>query len=413
MRPARLLIASLALALLGAALAPAALAHGNGEPPPDVRFATFNASLNRGAAGDLAAELSVPGSAQPNVIAEIIQLTRPDVLLINEFDYDAGNVALDGFNENYLKVSQNGALPIDYPYRFTAPSNTGIFSGFDLDNSGAAGDFVPNDSFGFGFFPGQYGMAVYSMYPIDHSAVRTFQEFLWKDMPGALLPDDPALPGPADWYSPAELDVFRLSSKSHWDVPIQVGERTVHFLVSHPTPPVFDGPEDRNGTRNYDEIRFWADYIDPARSGYIYDDDGNYGGLHGSDRFVIAGDQNSDPLDGDSIPGAAQQLLDHPKINDRNAPTSEGGPEQAALQDQNNDDHLSDPAFDTADFSEASFGGPGNLRADYVLPRNNMSISDSGVFWPLTTDPHFGLVGGGFPVVSSDHRLVWIDASVN
>ena len=35
---------------------------------------------------------------------------------------------------------------------------------------------------------------------------------------------------------------FRLSSKSHWDVPLSIGGRTVHFLVSHPTPPVFDDP---------------------------------------------------------------------------------------------------------------------------------------------------------------------------
>jgi hypothetical protein len=157
-----------------------------------VRFATFNASLNRFAPGDLATELSVAGSAQPDVIAEIIQRVRPDVLLINEFDYDAGNVALDGFQDNYLGLPHGDAASIVYPYRYTAPSNTGIFSGFDLDNSGAAGDFVPNDSFGFGFFPGQFGMAIYSMYPIDFSSIRTFQLFLWKDMPGALLPDDPS-----------------------------------------------------------------------------------------------------------------------------------------------------------------------------------------------------------------------------
>ncbi len=81
-----------------------------------------------------------------------------------------------------------------------APSNTGIPSGFDLDNNGSIGG--PNDAFGFGFFPGQYGMAVYSMHPIDFGNIRTFQLFLWKDMPGALLPDDPNTPEPADWYSP-------------------------------------------------------------------------------------------------------------------------------------------------------------------------------------------------------------------
>ncbi|NNK49258.1 MAG: endonuclease/exonuclease/phosphatase family protein [Gemmatimonadetes bacterium] len=372
----------------------------------EIRFATFNASLNRFNAGDLAAELSAPGSAQPDVIAEIIQRTRPDVLLINEFDFDAGGAAAQGFLDNYLNLAHGDAEAIDYPYWYVAPSNTGVPSGFDLDNSGGVGG--PGDAFGFGFFEGQFGMVVYSMYPIDVGAIRTFQLFLWKDMPGAMLPDDPAIPGPADWYSPAELDVFRLSSKSHWDVPVTISGKTVHFHVSHPTPPVFDGPEDRNGTRNSDEIRFWADYIIPSRSAYVYDDNGMYGGLPSGDMFVIAGDQNADPLDGDSSPGAAQQLLEHPLVNVRVTPDSEGGPEQAALQGGANTTHLSDPAFDTADFSDFA---PGNLRVDYVLPRKNLLILDAGVFWPLSSDPLFPLVGT-FPFPSSDHRLVWIDVRV-
>ena len=406
MRKVQLLTISVAVMLFAAVLAPPASASGaTGRGPASaVRFATFNASLNRFNAGDLAAELSAPGSAQPDVIAEIIQRARPEVLLINEFDYDAGNVALDGFQSNYLSVAHGTAEPIVYPYRYTAPSNTGIPSGFDLDNFGGVGG--PGDAFGFGFFPGQFGMAVYSQFPIDDAGIRTFQNFLWKDMPGALLPEDP--PG-TPWYSADELDVFRLSSKSHWDVPIVIGDDIVHFLVSHPTPPVFDGPEDRNGTRNFDEIRFWADYIHPGRSSYIYDDNGVSGGLHGSDRFVIAGDQNSDPLDGDSIPGAIQQLLNSPKVNTGVTPSSPGATEQHALQGGANLTHLSDPAFDTADFSDFA---PGNLRADYVLPRKNMKITDAGVFWPLSTDPEFALVGT-FPFPSSDHRLVWIDVRVN
>jgi len=371
-----------------------------------VRFATFNASLNRFNAGDLVTDLSTPNNAQAKAVAEIIQRTRPEVLLINEFDFVENGVAAELFQENYLSVSQNGAGPIDYGYYFVAPSNTGIPSGFDLNNNGFVGG--ADDAFGFGFFPGQFGMVVYSMHPIDYDNIRTFQLFLWKDMPGALLPDDPNLPGPADWYSPEELDVFRLSSKSHWDVPILVDGKTVHFLTSHPTPPVFDGPEDRNGTRNYDEIRFWADYIIPSRSGYIYDDNGNQGGLEPGAMFVIAGDQNSDPLDGDSIPGAIQQLLDHPLVNTKVTPSSEGAVQQAALQGGANATHLSNPAFDTADFSDFA---PGNLRADYVLPRKNLRIIDSEVFWPLNTDPLFSLVGT-FPFPSSDHRLVWVDVWV-
>ena len=400
-----LLIASLLIIPAGAFAAPAELPAA--DPLRVVRFATFNASLNRNNAGALAAELAAPGSAQPDTIAEIIQRARPDVLLINEFDFDPA--ALADFQTNYLSVAHGSAAPIDYPYTFIAPSNTGIYSGFDYDNSGAAGDFVPNDSYGFGFFPGQFGMAVLSMYPIDYDQVRTFQLFKWKDMPGAMLPDDPNTPEPADWYSPGpELDSFRLSSKSHWDVPIQIGNKVVHFLVSHPTPPVFDGPEDRNGTRNFDEIRFWSDYILPSRSGYIYDDNGSYGGLEPGAMFVIAGDQNSDPLDGDSIPGSIQQLLNHPLVNTKVTPSSPGATEQSVLQGGANTTHLSDPAFDTADFSDSA---PGNLRADYVLPRKNLQIVDSAVFWPLSTDPLFPLVGT-FPFPSSDHRLVWVDVRV-
>lgn len=404
----KLYVIPIVVSLLLAALLPSgtntALA-GNG-PLLTVRFATFNASLNRNFAGQLVSDLSTPNNVQAKTVAEIIQWTRPDVLLINEFDFVENGVAAELFQDNYLSVSQNGADPIHYDYFFVAPSNTGIPSGFDLDNSGSVGG--PNDAFGFGFFPGQFGMAVYSRYPIEYDDIRTFQLFLWKDMPGALLPDDPNTPAPADWYSPAELDVFRLSSKSHWDVPIHIGNKVVHFLVSHPTPPVFDGPEDRNGTRNFDEIRLWADYILPSRSGYIYDDQGTFGGLEPGAMFVIAGDQNSDPLDGDSIPGSIQQLLDHPLVNTKVTPSSAGAPQQAALQGGANTTHQSDPAFDTADFADSA---PGNLRADYVLPRKNLKITDAAVFWPVNTDPLFPLVGV-FPFPSSDHRLVWVDVRI-
>jgi Endonuclease/Exonuclease/phosphatase family len=382
-----------------------AVAPSAGAGNSEVRFATFNASLNRNFAGQLVSDLSTPNNAQARTIAEIIQRTRPDVLLINEFDFDPP--ALDLFHSNYLLVSQNGADPISYPHRFIAPSNTGVPSGHDLNNNGVVGG--PDDALGFGFFPGQFGMAVYSRYPILAEDIRTFQNFLWKDMPGARLPDDPATPAPADWYSAAELAIFRLSSKSHWDIPVAIAGRTVHFLVSHPTPPVFDGPEDRNGTRNFDEIRFWADYITPGpTSSYIYDDEGGRGGLKAGSMFVIAGDQNSDPLDGDSIPGSIQQLIEHPLVNTKVTPSSAGAVEASALQGGANLTHRSDPAFDTADFADSA---PGNLRADYVLPRKNLRIQDAAVFWPVQADPLFRLTGV-FPFPSSDHRLVWVDVFV-
>jgi Endonuclease/Exonuclease/phosphatase family len=399
----RLLIAVVAAFILAAAAAVSASSNS----VSDARFATFNASLNRSAQGLLVEHLSSPSvddvfRRQARNVAEVIQRVRPDVLLINEFDFDPAAVAL--FHDNFLQVSQNGSAPIKYRYSFIAPSNTGIPTGKDLDNNGAIGG--GNDAFGFGAFPGQFGMVVYSKYPIATEDVRTFQVFRWKDMPGNLIP--------TPFYAPDEVDILRLSSKSHWDIPIEIGKKTVHFLVAHPTPPVFDGPEDRNGRRNFDEIRFWADYISPGKSDYIYDDEGVHGGLKPGELFVIAGDQNSDPLDGDSVPGAIQQLLDHPLINTKSTPQSAGAVEATALQGGANLSHRSDPRFDTADFSDAA---PGNLRADYVLPRKNLKIVDSGVFWPVQASPFFRLTGvfdsaqwgpvGGFP--TSDHRMVWVD----
>jgi hypothetical protein len=406
---------------LGAA-APA-LAKDHGHDRGQLRFATFNASVNRNADGQLLQELSNGDDPQLRNVAEIIQRVRPDVLLINEFDFVPDGQAARLFQRNYLSVPQNGARAIEFPYRFVAPSNTGIASGKDLDNDGQivtqpGSGAYGNDSFGFGEFPGKFGMAVFSRERIDYKHVRTFQHFLWKDMPGALLPDRAATPEPQDWYSPDELGVFRLSSKSHWDLPLKLdGGRRLHFLVSHPTPPVFDGAEDRNGKRNHDEIRFWADYVTPGAGEYIYDDKGRSGGLRRGERFVIAGDQNADPFDGDSVDVAIHQLLGNPRINASVTPTSPGGPQQSQLQGGANTSHQGNPAYDTADFADTA---PGNLRADYVLPDRDIEIRDSFVFWPLNSDPLFRLVGlfsfallpdgNGFP--SSDHRLVAADLEI-
>ncbi|MBC8093873.1 MAG: endonuclease/exonuclease/phosphatase family protein [Pseudonocardia sp.] len=363
----------------------------------DLRIATFNVSMFRPTEGELNQDLSTPDDPQIAKVTEVIQQVRPDVLLVNEFDYDPANVAL--FRDSYLS---RGVDPIDYPYAYIAPSNTGVPSGFDLNDNGAVqgGD----DALGFGVFPGQYGMLVLSQFPIVDDEVRTFQNFLWKDLPGARLPDDAATPASGDFYSADELAVLPLSSKSHWDVPIEVAGETVHVLASHPTPPSFDGPEDRNGLRNADEIAFWQQYVAPGdESDALYDDDGEHGGLARHERFVIMGDQNSDPADGDSLPGAAQQIIEADRVIDP-LPSSEGAVEAAQLQGGPNLVHQSDPAYDTADFSEPV---PGNLRVDYVLPSEPMEVRDSGVFWPATRDDLARLAD------ASDHHMVWVDLDVN
>lgn len=388
-------------------------------PPTPIRIATFNVSLTRDRAGALIEDLSSPDDAQAAAVAEIIQRTRPDIILLNEFDYDADGRALTLFQENYLAIPHHRAEPITYEHTFIAPVNTGIHSGLDLDNSGGihadpGSRGYANDCFGFGAFPGQYGMAILSRSPINTADIRTFRNFLWKDMPGALLPDNPATPEPADFSTAEELAAFRLSSKSHWIIPITVDGGTIHILAAHPTPPAFDGPEDRNGRRNHDEIRLLADLIDPEASAYITDDNGKTGGLPAGAHFIILGDLNADPRDGGSLDGAIDQLLGSPRITTSITPASSGGPEAAGLQGGINASHTSDPAHDTADFAdEPPARAAGNLRTDYALPSATLALKAAGVFWPATTDPLSRLTGpGGDAVISSDHRLVWIDIEI-
>jgi hypothetical protein len=238
-------------------------------------------------------------------------------------------------------------------------------------------------------------MVLLSRYPIKHKDVRTFQHFLWQEMPDSMLP--------VDWYDADEQAQLRLSSKSHWDIPLKVKGETIHVLASHPTPPVFDGPEDRNGRRNHDEIRFWIDYI--AGEDYMVDDRGRAGGLPEQARFVIMGDLNADPYDGDSTGDPTLKLLASPRVNADITPLSAGAAEAAIRQAGANLSHLGGADFDTADFADTN---PGNLRADYVLPSRNLCLSAAGVFWPQPSDPLYSLVGD-YPFASSDHRLVWID----
>ena len=79
-------------------------AGGQPAAAAPVRFATYNASLNRPSQGRLILDLSTPNNRQAGLVAETIQRVRPDVLLINEFDFDAAGEAAALFQQNYLAV---------------------------------------------------------------------------------------------------------------------------------------------------------------------------------------------------------------------------------------------------------------------------------------------------------------------
>lgn len=339
---------------------------------------------------------------QLSAAAEAIQRLRPDVLLLNEIDVlEERNLARD-FIERYLAVPQHDEVEaIGFEHVVYEPVNTGVPSGFDLNDDGSTDG--PDDAWGFGRYPGQYGMAVLTNLPVDEEAIRSWRLLRWRSMPGHLMPDGED--GRPAWYSAEEAEALRLSSKTHLDVPIQLSDgRTLHLLASHPTPPVFDGDEDRNGRRNFDEIRLWAEILDddPADESWLVDDQGRPGGLPADQSFVIAGDLNADPFNDTPYGGpegrpAIAQLLEHPRVRDA-VPTGDDEPPGARVPA---DEYPGPPRSRTAAYG----------RIDYVLPSDDLAVAASGVFLPAEGDPLRRLVEGDGR--ASDHFSVWVDILID
>lgn len=370
-----------------------------------LRVATFNLRDVR------SEDLKTGDNPRLRQIAEVIQRVRPNVILLNEIAAPMAGApgVKDGtppddnakrFAQLYLAHPQRSGLQPLVMTAFATTVNTGVPSGMDLDNDGAITTTLPappapdaeptsaapglsaygNDCWGFGAFPGQYGMAllVDSRLELQGDKARTFRLLPWDYMPGAFLPKNA---DGTQWFTEEEKKTVRLSSKSHWDVPVKMpGGATVHFLCSHPTPPVFDGPERRNALRNHDEIAFWADYVNDAP--WIVDDGGVTGGLQRGQHFVILGDLNADPNRGESYKSPIVQSLGATRrVNLEFVPLAKRAMDGLGPSDT------------------ASFG----LRVDYVLPGLTMTVQGGEVWREAPT---------GAEKFPSDHFPVFLDITV-
>jgi len=325
--------------------------------------------LHRRGPGLLLRDILSGKDAQVLAVADVIKQVSPDVLVLNGFDYDAGGVALAAFAD----------LLNDYPYRFALRPNTGMQTGLDMDGDGRIGG--PRDAQGYGRFAGQGGMAILSRYPLNAKQAQDFSGLKWAAFPDAVLPVVDGKPFP----SPQAVAAQRLSSVGHWVVPVKLPDGVINLMAFHAGPPVFDGPEDRNGKRNHDEVRFWNVYLD-----------GGLGTKPTSGPFVILGDANQDPLDGEGLKDAIRGLLAHPLVQDP-LPKSEGAVVATREQGGANASHQTDPALDTVDWRDTP--APGNMRVDYVLPSKDLQVAVAGVYWPVGADSG----------AASRHRLVWVD----
>ncbi len=379
---------------------------GGGKQGRGIRYAAFNVI-------ELETEqVQSPGDPQAEAAARVVQEVQPDVLVVNELtnntqeDEHTNRTNIDAFVENYLSVPQRDDLDgIDYEHTLQPESNTGVLpdQDYDFNKDGTAGE-RPGDAYGFGEYPGHYAFAIASNYPIDESNLRSFQTFKWADMPGNLIPvagedgvvTDPEGDDLALYLTEEELDVYRLSSKTHIDVPFEVEGGTVHGLFAHPTPPGFDGVNNFNGKWNHDEVRFFADYV--AGAEYIYDDSGVHGGLDDDASYVLMGDMNAGPgLGRDERPltPAQEFLIDNDDFDTDRLPKSPGGAQRG---------------LPTATRVGGDVEGVVE-QIDYVLPSPDLSLRASSVVWPSENATKRNL--GEDVSLASDHRLVWADIATH
>lgn len=328
------------------------------ETKPPLRIATWSPDLKRQGPGLLYRDIQSGKDSQIAAGVQVIATVRPDILLLTGIDWDYDNLALSAYA---ALLAQAGA---DYPHLYASRPNSGMATKLDMDGDGRLG--TPRDAQGFGRFTGEGGMALLSRHPISH--VVDYSDTLWRDLPGHLMPPS----------APDVAAIQRLSSVAHWDVTVQIDGEPLHLLAYAATPPAFDGPDQRNVLRNHDEAVFWLHHLPDAP-------------------FVIIGDANLDPHDGNGRHQAITALL---TVTQDPRPDSQGG--RQAPQTGINASHQGDPALDTANWPAEN--GPGNLRVDYVLPTQSLTVLDSGVFWPADGEP-MALEAA----LASRHRLVWID----
>ncbi|WP_170327853.1 endonuclease/exonuclease/phosphatase family protein [Ruegeria arenilitoris] len=322
-----------------------------------VRIATYNTELSRDGPGLLLRDIR-RGDQQVQAVVEVLVATQPDILALQGIDWDLNAEALIAL------IEQLRAAGLDYSYHFAAQPNAGLETSLDLNGDGRA--HGPADAQGWGRFTGQGGLAVLSRYPIHSGDVQAFTDLLWRDLPGAQMPVSDNGPFPSE----EAQSIQRLSAVAHWIVPVDTPLGTMDLMTFHAAPPVFDGPEDRNGLRNRDEIRLWSVVLD-GQLGHKPDGP-----------FVIAGDANQDPERGEGRREAIQALLADPRLQDPR------------------------PADVSGALTTVEWKAVGEMRVDYLLPSTDLQVTSSGVFWPEPGSPERAAAEQ-----ASRHRLVWVDVT--
>nr|WP_281494122.1 endonuclease/exonuclease/phosphatase family protein [Jannaschia sp. S6380] len=278
---------------------------------------------------------------QAEAALAVIAAARADIILLQDIDWDHGGLGLA------VLVERLADLGADYRHSLALRPNSGTPSGHDLDGDGTTHE--ARDAMGYGWFTGDSGLALLSRLPLG--SATDLSSTLWSDRSEAakLLP-------------PGARDLVPLATTAQWTVPIEIGGREATLITMAAGTPVFDGPEDRNGLRNRDELALVSELAADA------------------DLPIVLGRANLDPDRGQGIRPAITGLLTHPKLQDP-VPTARDGRTETAFWDD-----------------------PGAMRVDYVLPPAAAKVVGAGVLGDAGDDALAGAVAE-----AGTGRLVWVD----
>ncbi|NTU42950.1 MAG: endonuclease/exonuclease/phosphatase family protein [Nitrospirales bacterium] len=314
-----------------------------------IRFGHFNIK-------DLTAvKLRDPEHPQVVCAAEIIRKFAPDILSINEMEAHPECPGL--FAEHFL---QRGEALLVYPYQYIGPTNSGIPTGLPH----------PFEQKGFGLFEGQYGIALFSRFPIITDEIRCFDGFPWSAMSGGF-----SCAGGLTGMLPGGFPLF---STNLIDIPIETGVGAIHVVLLHACIPVKGA---LNRQRNRDQLLFLKEYVGGGElPGEMRFDQGR--------GFVVMGDLNADPLRGGGAHEAVRSLLADPLFcslpAEKQTFLAGGGVEDPS------------PGHDGL-----------SLRLDYILPSRDFVVLENGVFLP--DDPGWWKIARR----ASDHFFVYASCEIN
>ncbi len=312
-------------------------------------MATLHADLIRKGPALLLRDLERGKDKQVAALRMLVKTIQPDILFLTKVDFD-----LEHRTGSALKEA------LGFKHMFTRAPNSMTPTALDLDGDGRAGDRQA-----WVRYAGEGGMLLLSQHPVE--LAYHLNDLLWKDAPNAAMPvNEHGAPFP----SAEAQGVQKLVSQGLWIVTVTPEILPPLTLVLfHNQTPAFDGPEDLNGLRNSAQLGLLSAVMDE-----------DYGTFP-KDRFILMGNANLDPNDGDGERAAISALLADKRLQDAK-PVSESG------------DHVT-----------ANWEKYGSMRVSYVLPSTDWSIAQAGVVWP-----NDGPLRAAAEQASR-HRMVWVDVT--